>query len=92
VAAWRAASVAKSAAKDASKIAEAQTNVSMTAAKANALASRIDFYTQKLRSLRDQIQDGKVTVTLSFTYWTKLRSLKCSRIIWLGGLTDKWTS
>jgi CHASE1-domain containing sensor protein len=53
VAAWRAASVAKSSAKD-------QTDALMTAAKANALASRISFYTEQIAPLREQIQDGKV--------------------------------
>jgi hypothetical protein len=51
IAAWRAASVAKSAAKDASKISGAQTDALMTAAKANALASRINFYTQQMQRL-----------------------------------------
>ena len=44
IVAWRAASVAKSAAAESSKIAKEQTDALITAAKANALASRIHAY------------------------------------------------
>jgi hypothetical protein len=55
---------AKKTAEESKKIAEEQTKALMTAAKANALASRIDFYTQQLTPLRDKIQNGRVMGTV----------------------------
>ena len=57
VAAWRAASIAKSTAKETSKTADEQTNVLITAAKANALASRINFYSEQIAPIRERLQD-----------------------------------
>jgi hypothetical protein len=60
VAAWRAASIAKSTAEATGKTAEEQTKVSVTAAKANALASRINIYSEQIAIFDNRIQDAKV--------------------------------
>jgi septal ring factor EnvC (AmiA/AmiB activator) len=59
VAAWRAASLAKSSAKQASDVAKEQTKVSVTAPKANALASRINFYNEQIADIKEAINKMK---------------------------------
>jgi hypothetical protein len=56
IAAWFTAVKAAQAAKESSAIAEKQTEALMTAAKANALATRIDFYDRQMAPLIEQIQ------------------------------------
>jgi hypothetical protein len=91
VAAWRAASVAKSAANDSSKIANEQTNALMAAAKANALASRINFYEQQLAPLRNKIQDSKVLGEIVVRLQDQAKELEMQQkhlVYWLDRQTE----
>jgi hypothetical protein len=62
IAAWRAASVAKSSAEESGKIAKEQTDALMTAAKADALASRINFYDKQIAVVESELQEGTLHV------------------------------
>jgi hypothetical protein len=62
-AAWRATSVAKSAAEESGKIASQQTTALSVAAKANALASRINFYDRQIVEREAVIQASQMNPT-----------------------------
>ena len=94
IAAWRAASVAKSAAAESSKIAKEQTNALITAAKANALASRIHAYDLQIAVVEEKIQDGKVRgiapmpLALLVSEADQLKGERKHLIVWLDRQTD----
>jgi septal ring factor EnvC (AmiA/AmiB activator) len=60
-AAWRATSVAKSAAEESGKISNQQTTALTVAAKANALASRINFYDRQIAEIESAIREGQMS-------------------------------
>lgn len=61
--AWQATSVAKSVAEDSRTIAGEQTKALMSAAKANALASRIAFYNEQIAELTEWLNIVRNSVT-----------------------------
>jgi hypothetical protein len=86
--------IAKSAAQDSTKIAKQQTDALINAAKANALASRINFYSEQIAILEEKVQDAKVRgmAPMQMVVLTnELDQLKRERkhlVVWLDRQTD----